>query len=56
MPIDRADTEERLARIERMIDEYRADQRRQLLQQLTKFRRLAAAHKPRVALEQSRLH
>jgi hypothetical protein len=56
VPIDRANPDEWLAWIERMIDDYRADQRRQLLQQITKFRRLAEAHKPRVALEQSRLH
>jgi hypothetical protein len=51
MPIDRADTDERLARIERMIDEYRADQRHQLLRQMTKFRRLAEARRTHAAVK-----
>ncbi len=51
MPIDPADAEKRLARIEEMVEEYQADQRRQLLQQLTKLRRLAEALRARVAWE-----
>jgi len=52
MPTDGADRDGWLARLERMTDEYRADQQRQLLQQLTKCRRLAKAEKMRVAEEE----
>jgi hypothetical protein len=51
MLINAADAKKRLARIEEMVEEYQADQRRQLLQQVTKLRRLAEALRARVALE-----
>jgi RecA/RadA recombinase len=57
MPIDPVATAKRLARIEQMIEKYRADQRRQLLQQANKFRRLSEAHKTLMAFDvQRRLH
>lgn len=50
-PIDRTDTKDWLARVEQMVVEYRADQQRRFLQQVTKFRRLAEAIKTRLASE-----
>jgi hypothetical protein len=52
LPTDRADKEKWLERLERMSEEYRADQHRQLLQHLSKCRRLAEADKVRVAEEE----
>lgn len=51
MPSEHFNTEERLARIERMIEEYRVDQRRRLLQEMSKGQRLAEAHKTDVTLD-----
>lgn len=52
MPAEPVDVKERLDRIEQKVDEYFAEQRRRLLQQLTKCRRLANAHKAGLALEE----
>jgi hypothetical protein len=44
IPIDRTDTPERLARIEQMIEKYRATKERQLLRRAIKLCRKTEAH------------
>ena len=45
MPLERTDAEERLARIERMMEEYRTTKQRQLLRRAVKQWREAEAQK-----------
>ena len=52
MPTDRTDAEERLARIEQMIDEYRGMKQRQLLQQAMSLWRKAEAREQFMQLDE----